>query len=212
MFFFFRVPVLRYLSICGLRVRSGTGGSAKETLHFLLKIFGKRKQLTTQRSVYFRRNDVSRPNSSIPAQPRSQNEFKSQPRPRVYLFPFPGNEVVQKPDSYDGSPGEFSFFYSAHRKLLFVKNICCCLGVSCPLVFQKPDGEREELGEFLYQYLQRRFGVENMIIEWGYNLHDACARYTHDPRIELFYGILQKEVTPSLRSSSIFYTYECLLF
>ncbi|KAK2560625.1 Translin-associated factor X-interacting protein 1 [Acropora cervicornis] len=59
---------------------------------------------------------------------------------------------------------------------------------------EKPDGEREELGEFLYQYLQRRFGVENMIIEWGYNLHDACARYTHDPRIELFYGILQKEL------------------
>lgn len=59
---------------------------------------------------------------------------------------------------------------------------------------EKPDGEREELGEFLYQYLQRRFGVENMIIEWGYNLHDACARYTHDPRIELFHGILQKEI------------------
>ena len=60
--------------------------------------------------------------------------------------------------------------------------------------FQKPDGEREELGEFLYQYLQRRFGVENMITEWGYNLYDACGRYSHDPRIGLFYGILQKEV------------------
>lgn len=59
---------------------------------------------------------------------------------------------------------------------------------------QKPDGERDDLGEFLYQYLQRRFGVENMIIEWGYNLYDACGRYSHDPRIGLFYGILQKEV------------------
>ena len=62
------------------------------------------------------------------------------------------------------------------------------------LFLQKPDGEREDLGEFLYQYLNRRFGVENMIIEWGYNLFDACGRYTHDPRISLFYGILQKEV------------------
>ncbi|XP_068693975.1 translin-associated factor X-interacting protein 1-like [Montipora foliosa] len=59
---------------------------------------------------------------------------------------------------------------------------------------EKPDDEREELGEFLYQYLQRRFGVENMIIEWGYNLYDACARYSHDARIGLFYGILQKEI------------------
>lgn len=62
------------------------------------------------------------------------------------------------------------------------------------LFFQKTDGEREDLGEFLYQYLNRRFGVENMIIEWGYNLYDACGRYTHDPRVGLFYGILQKEV------------------
>lgn len=59
---------------------------------------------------------------------------------------------------------------------------------------EKPDGEREDLGEFLYQYLNRRFGVENMIIEWGYNLYDACGRYTHDPRVGLFYGILQKEI------------------
>lgn len=64
----------------------------------------------------------------------------------------------------------------------------------CVSPAQKPDGERDDLGEFLYQYLQRRFGVENMIIEWGYNLYDACGRYSHDPRIGLFYGILQKEV------------------
>ena len=33
-----------------------------------------------------------------------------------------------------------------------------------------------------------------MIVEWGYNLYDACGRYSHDPRIGLFFGILQKEV------------------
>ncbi|XP_031561984.1 translin-associated factor X-interacting protein 1-like [Actinia tenebrosa] len=58
---------------------------------------------------------------------------------------------------------------------------------------EKPP-DREDLGDFLYVYLQRRFGVENMIIEWGYNLYDACNRYNHDPRIGLFYGILQKEI------------------
>ena len=107
MFSFFRVPALRYPSICGLRVRSGTGGSAKETLHSLLKIFGKRKQLTTQRSVCFKRNDVSRPNSGRPAQPHSQNESKSQPRLQGLSSSLPKrdpvNEVVRKPDSYDGS-------------------------------------------------------------------------------------------------------------
>ena len=36
--------------------------------------------------------------------------------------------------------------------------------------------------------------MDNMITEWGYNLYDACGRYSHDPRIGLFYGILQKEV------------------
>lgn len=73
------------------------------------------------------------------------------------------------------------------------------------LVLQKPDGERDDLGEFLYQYLQRRFGVENMIIEWGYNLYDACGRYSHDPRIGLFYGILQKEVGIDI----LIFTFSC---
>ena len=74
-------------------------------------------------------------------------------------------------------------------------------------MLQKPDGERDDLGEFLYQYLQRRFGVENMIIEWGYNLYDACGRYSHDPRIGLFYGILQKEVCVDI----LIFTISCKL-
>lgn len=68
---------------------------------------------------------------------------------------------------------------------------------------EKPDGERDDLGEFLYQYLQRRFGVENMIIEWGYNLYDACGRYSHDPRIGLFFGILQKEVDEAVHHDQL---------
>ena len=50
------------------------------------------------------------------------------------------------------------------------------------------------MGDFLYTYLQRRFGLDQMIVEWGYNLHDACQRYAHDENIGLFSGVLTEEV------------------
>lgn len=53
------------------------------------------------------------------------------------------------------------------------------------------------MGDFLYTYLQRRFGLEQMIVEWGYNLHDACQRYAADEHIGLFSGVLTEEVLPS---------------
>lgn len=59
---------------------------------------------------------------------------------------------------------------------------------------QEADAENESLSSFLHSYLERRFGEENMLFEWAYNLQDACQRYQHDPRIALFYGILSGEV------------------
>ena len=61
-------------------------------------------------------------------------------------------------------------------------------------IFQKTDGVRDKMGDFLYTYLQRRFGLDQMIVEWGYNLHDACQRYAHDENIGLFSGVLTEEV------------------
>ncbi|XP_045191892.2 translin-associated factor X-interacting protein 1-like [Mercenaria mercenaria] len=58
----------------------------------------------------------------------------------------------------------------------------------------KADGVRDKMADFLYTYLQRRFGLEQMIIEWGYNLHDACQRYAHDEHIGLFHGVLTEEI------------------
>ncbi|XP_052229726.1 translin-associated factor X-interacting protein 1-like isoform X2 [Dreissena polymorpha] len=58
----------------------------------------------------------------------------------------------------------------------------------------KSDGVRDKMGNFLYTYLQRRFGLEQMIVEWGYNLHDACQRYSHDEHIGLFSGVLTEEI------------------
>lgn len=67
--------------------------------------------------------------------------------------------------------------------------ICKCF------FLQKADGVRDKMADFLYTYLQRRFGLEQMIIEWGYNLHDACQRYEHDEHIGLFAGVLREEVS-----------------
>ncbi|WAR12866.1 TXIP1-like protein, partial [Mya arenaria] len=58
----------------------------------------------------------------------------------------------------------------------------------------KSDGVRDKMADFLYTYLERRFGLEQMIIEWGYNLHDACQRYAHDEHIGLFSGVLTEEI------------------
>lgn len=43
-----------------------------------------------------------------------------------------------------------------------------------------------------------------MIIEWGYNLYDACGRYSHDPRIGLFFGILQRSPIECSQEAHLF--------
>ncbi|CAH1779147.1 unnamed protein product [Owenia fusiformis] len=56
---------------------------------------------------------------------------------------------------------------------------------------EKTDGKREKMDDFMYIYLQRRFALEQMIIEWGYNLLDSCERFAEaDPNIGLFYKVL----------------------
>ncbi|XP_048254732.1 translin-associated factor X-interacting protein 1-like [Haliotis rufescens] len=59
---------------------------------------------------------------------------------------------------------------------------------------QKTDGKRENMAEFLHMYLQRRFSLDTMVMEWGYNLHDALQRYANDDNIGLFWGVLTGEV------------------
>lgn len=58
----------------------------------------------------------------------------------------------------------------------------------------KTDGVRDKMQDFLYEYLSRRFSMEQMRIEWGYNLEDACTRYAHDEMIGLFQGVLSGEI------------------
>jgi len=53
--------------------------------------------------------------------------------------------------------------------------------------------------DFLYEYLSRRFSIEQMRVEWGYNLEDACTRYAHDEMIGLFQGVLSNEVSDHIQ-------------
>ncbi|XP_041376142.1 translin-associated factor X-interacting protein 1-like [Gigantopelta aegis] len=59
---------------------------------------------------------------------------------------------------------------------------------------QKADGIRENMADFLHMYLKRRFALDQMVVEWGYNLEDACKRYENDENIGQFYGILTGKI------------------
>ncbi|XP_074645033.1 translin-associated factor X-interacting protein 1-like [Tubulanus polymorphus] len=68
---------------------------------------------------------------------------------------------------------------------------------------QCTDGTRRSMPDFVAQYLKRIFGLEQMVIEWGYNLHDACERYAHDERLGTFYGILTGDVDEEVYHSQV---------
>lgn len=71
-------------------------------------------------------------------------------------------------------------------------------------ILQKVDGVRDSMADFLYTYLTRRFAFsEQVALEWGYNLHDACQRYSHDEHIGLFWGVLENEVCLHMYISQI---------
>ena len=47
------------------------------------------------------------------------------------------------------------------------------------------------LAEFLFVYLKKRFGTQDAIAEWGYNLHFASKSFVEESvDCRLFYGIL----------------------
>lgn len=48
--------------------------------------------------------------------------------------------------------------------------------------------------DFFYKYLKNRFPAESMVIEWGYNVHDALLRYDYDSNFAMFSAILKGEV------------------
>jgi len=53
---------------------------------------------------------------------------------------------------------------------------------------------RSKMADYLHSYLIKKFGVDAMVTEWGYNLHDAMTRYSFDPTVSVFSDILNEEV------------------
>ena len=48
--------------------------------------------------------------------------------------------------------------------------------------------------EYFYLFLQKRFGIQSMIAEWGVNMVEALQRYSYDADCELFLKVLQGEI------------------
>ncbi|CAL1533624.1 unnamed protein product [Lymnaea stagnalis] len=68
---------------------------------------------------------------------------------------------------------------------------------------ERTDGTRQNMGEFLFEYLRARFPLEQIVVEWGYNLHDACQRYAHDDVIGLFGKVLNGEADEEIFHSQL---------
>ncbi|KAI9011309.1 hypothetical protein BC832DRAFT_590551 [Gaertneriomyces semiglobifer] len=55
------------------------------------------------------------------------------------------------------------------------------------------------LADFLHAYLKKRFGAQEVIAEWGYNIHEACKKYKfHNVECLLFHDILTGELDESV--------------
>ncbi|BFZ19882.1 hypothetical protein BsWGS_22921 [Bradybaena similaris] len=68
---------------------------------------------------------------------------------------------------------------------------------------ERTDGIRQNMGEFLAEYLRSRFPLQQIVLEWGYNLHDACQRYAHDDVIGLFWKVLNGEANEEIFHSQL---------
>ncbi|GFN79179.1 translin-associated factor x-interacting protein 1 [Plakobranchus ocellatus] len=68
---------------------------------------------------------------------------------------------------------------------------------------ERTDGTRQNMGEFLLEYLQSRFPLQQIVVEWAYNLHDACQRYSHDDIIGLFWKVLDGKADEEIFHSQL---------
>jgi len=55
-------------------------------------------------------------------------------------------------------------------------------------------GQEMTMEEFFFAFLQKKFGLQAMIAEWGYNLINALKKYSYDADCELFLKVLQGEI------------------
>ena len=55
-------------------------------------------------------------------------------------------------------------------------------------------GQDMMMEDFFFAFLQKKFGLQAMIAEWGYNLINALKKYSYDADCELFLKFLQGEI------------------
>ena len=55
-------------------------------------------------------------------------------------------------------------------------------------------GQEMLMEDFFYAFLQKKFGLQSMIVEWGYNLINALKKYSYDADCELFLKILTGQI------------------
>jgi len=60
-----------------------------------------------------------------------------------------------------------------------------------------------KMADFFYQYLQQRFAVDSMVVEWGYNTQEALIRYNYDNNVAMFAAVLNEEVDEDVYYSQL---------
>lgn len=61
---------------------------------------------------------------------------------------------------------------------------------------RESDGlSRMSLKDFLHKYLTKRFGLQAMVAEWGYNLLEALNKYKYDADCEVFLLVLRNKLS-----------------
>lgn len=55
--------------------------------------------------------------------------------------------------------------------------------------------KRSSLKDFLHAYLTKRFGLQAMVAEWGYNLLEALNKYKYDADCEVFLLVLRNKLS-----------------
>ncbi|TPX67683.1 hypothetical protein SpCBS45565_g03559 [Spizellomyces sp. 'palustris'] len=95
-----------------------------------------------------------------------------------------------------GIPKHLRFKGKIRNRRLSRKNLCLLIRDtwSAKAIYDagpKRSGNRSSLADFLYAYLKKRFGTQEAVAEWGYNIHEACKKHQFQSvECQLFYNVL----------------------
>ncbi|KND01399.1 uncharacterized protein SPPG_03209 [Spizellomyces punctatus DAOM BR117] len=95
-----------------------------------------------------------------------------------------------------GIPKHLRFKGKIRNRRLSRKNLCLLIRDiwSAKAIYDagpKRAGNRSSLADFLYAYLKKRFGTQEAVAEWGYNIHEACKKHQFQSvECQLFYNVL----------------------